>query len=331
MAHFGVVAPAFYSHFKRAAGAGRWPCTRAATASPSCTARTPRLPQRCAHRLPRGRRRQPPTGFAGAVAAPRRQSGRPARLRRVILDMAGSTDMLCRELPAADRTAAASTPSSADQMEAAGGLVAEALGLPFVSVACALPVNRDPGVPLPVMPFDYEDSERALHIVEGSTRVYDWMMTPHRPRHRRPRAPLRPRRARRPARMPVAAGPDQPDGGRLRFSAQRAARPLPPRRPAARSPPHPGPARTPPDAGRRARAPLRVRLARHHAGPRFGLFERIAKACRRIDAQLLVAHCGGLDARQERALEKAGATWVCAFAPQRACSRAPTPSSRMPA
>jgi zeaxanthin glucosyltransferase len=31
-------------------------------------------------------------------------------------------------------------------------------------------------------------------------------------------------------------------------------------------------------------------------GQRFGLFRRIAKACRRLDAQLLVAHCGGLDA-----------------------------------
>jgi MGT family glycosyltransferase len=51
-------------------------------------------------------------------------------------------------------------------------------------------------------------------------------------------------------------------------------------------------------------------------GQRFGLFKRIAKACRRLDAQLLVAHCGGLDAAQEQALRRAGATWVCAFAPQ---------------
>jgi zeaxanthin glucosyltransferase len=32
----------------------------------------------------------------------------------------------------------------------------------------------------------------------------------------------------------------------------------------------------------------------------------------------LIAHCGGLDARQAAALESIGTTWVCAFAPQEA-------------
>jgi zeaxanthin glucosyltransferase len=53
-------------------------------------------------------------------------------------------------------------------------------------------------------------------------------------------------------------------------------------------------------------------------GGRFRLFERIAKACRQLDAQLLVAHCGRLDAAQCWALEEAGARWVTDFAPQRA-------------
>src|SRR5262249_32598525 len=34
-----------------------------------------------------------------------------------------------------------------DQIEMAGGTVAEYLGLPFVSVAAALPINTDPSVP----------------------------------------------------------------------------------------------------------------------------------------------------------------------------------------
>ena len=53
-------------------------------------------------------------------------------------------------------------------------------------------------------------------------------------------------------------------------------------------------------------------------GQRFGLFKRIARACRRLDVQLLLAHCGGLDLAQARALEQEGATWVTDFAPQRA-------------
>jgi len=53
-------------------------------------------------------------------------------------------------------------------------------------------------------------------------------------------------------------------------------------------------------------------------GDRFGLFQRIAEACRDLDVQLLIAHCGRLDRRQEQRLLKAGASWVTDFAPQRA-------------
>jgi UDP:flavonoid glycosyltransferase YjiC (YdhE family) len=51
-------------------------------------------------------------------------------------------------------------------------------------------------------------------------------------------------------------------------------------------------------------------------GGRFDMFKRIAVACRALNAQLLIAHCGGLDGRQEQRLVKAGATWVTDFAPQ---------------
>jgi len=51
-------------------------------------------------------------------------------------------------------------------------------------------------------------------------------------------------------------------------------------------------------------------------GDRLKLFERIAKACKRLDGQLLIAHCGKLDAAQERRLIDCGATWVTDFAPQ---------------
>ncbi|MFC0666711.1 glycosyltransferase [Azotobacter chroococcum] len=51
-------------------------------------------------------------------------------------------------------------------------------------------------------------------------------------------------------------------------------------------------------------------------GGRFGLFRRMAAACRDLDLQLLLAHCGRLDPGQVRALHAAGATWVTDFAPQ---------------
>lgn len=179
MAHFGVIAPAFYSHF-----------SALSALSLALHARGHRItflqrPDAAAylnderlgfHAL--GAASHPPGSLAQSL---RRAAnpGSPLGLRRVIDDMAATTTMLCRELPAAFERLQIDAVLG-DQMEAAGGLVAESLGLPFVSVACALPVNREAGIPLPVMPFDYAVGERALHMFEGSTRVYDWMMSPHR-------------------------------------------------------------------------------------------------------------------------------------------------------
>jgi zeaxanthin glucosyltransferase len=233
----------------------------------------------------------------------------------VILDMARGTDMLCRELPAAIEALGIDA-IIADQMEAAGGLVAEALGLPFVSVACALPVNREPGIPLPVMPFAYGDSEQARQVVEGSTRVYDWMMGPHREviAAQARRLGLGKRGALHECLSPLAQISQTIEA----FDFPRRA--LPPQFH------HVGPLRSAIDAGAAAPAsmpqpdpgrPFVFASLGTLQGQRFGLFRRIAKACRRLDAQLLVAHCGGLDAAQEDALKRAGASWVCAFAPQR--------------
>ncbi|MDR6358433.1 UDP:flavonoid glycosyltransferase YjiC (YdhE family) [Pseudomonas psychrotolerans] len=53
-------------------------------------------------------------------------------------------------------------------------------------------------------------------------------------------------------------------------------------------------------------------------GGRLPLFRRIAQACRHLDVQVLIAHCGRLDANAERRLLDDGATWVTDFAPQEA-------------
>jgi len=49
-------------------------------------------------------------------------------------------------------------------------------------------------------------------------------------------------------------------------------------------------------------------------GHRISLFKAVARACRQLDAQLLVAHCGGLNAAQAARID---ATWVTDFVPQR--------------
>ncbi|CAN7495505.1 glycosyltransferase [Massilia sp. LjRoot122] len=317
MAHFGVVAPAFYSHFSALGALAGELVERGHRVSfihrPDAAAyvNDARLGFQAV-----GADTHPPGSLAAALRRAANPGG-PFGLRRVILDMAAGTDMLCRELPRAIVTLGIDA-IIADQMEAAGGLVAEGLGLPFASVACALPVNREPGIPLPVMPFDYADDERAHKVCEGSTRVYDWMMAPHRrsiaANARRlglaardglheclsPLAQLSqtvaafdfPRRALPPHFHHV--GPLRPTGKR-----------------AAGAPRHGMPAIA---AGR----PFVFASLGTMQGGRLALFKRIAHACRSLDVQLLVAHCGGLDARQERVLERAGATWVCDFANQQA-------------
>ena len=318
MAHFGVVTPAFYSHFNAMSAlavelVARGHCVTFLHQA-DAGAYLKDLPLGF-HAL--GAASHPPGSLAGALRRAANPGG-PLGLRRVIQDMARTTGMLCRELPDAIERLGIDA-LLADQMEAAGGLVAEGLGLPFASVACALPVNREPGIPLPVMPFAFEDSERARHIYQGSTRVYDWLMSPHAEviAAQARRFKLGPRRALHDCLSPLV----QVSQTTASFEFPRSALPAHFH--------HVGPLRFTSSAGR-AGAPPDLRAMPPVApgrpfvfaslgtmqGGRFALFRRIARACRRLDVQLLVAHCGGLDARQEQALLRAGADWVCAFAPQ---------------
>ncbi|MEB3266064.1 MAG: nucleotide disphospho-sugar-binding domain-containing protein [Cyanobacteriota bacterium] len=86
---------------------------------------------------------------AGAVEAAYSQLGQLsglAGLRFSVAYFVREQAMLFAELPAAVRAAAIDV-LLVDQLNPAGGAVAELLGLPFVTLANALPVNREPAVP----------------------------------------------------------------------------------------------------------------------------------------------------------------------------------------
>lgn len=310
MSHIGVVAPPYYSHFQA-------------------------LQALAVELLARGHRvtffhqvdaarwlSDPRVGFAtvGAASHPpgslettlrlAANPGSPWGLRRVIGQMAETTAMLCRELPAA-LTDQGIDALLCDQMEGAGALVAQSLRLPFVSVACALPVNREPGLPLPVMPFAYSTDPRSRQIYQGSTRVHDWLMIPlHRALDEAAGAlGVPPPGALHGCLSPLAQisqtlpGFDFPRHGLP--SHFHAVGPL-------RGPRTETAGTWPVDPGR----PFVFASLGTLQGGRIGLFEQIALACRRLDAQLLIAHCGKLDKDQERRLLEQGATWVTDFAPQ---------------
>jgi UDP:flavonoid glycosyltransferase YjiC (YdhE family) len=319
MSHIGVVAPPFFSHFhalEALAGELMDRGHRVSFFHQSDARASLRDPRSGFQALGHGT--HPPGSLMGTLRRAASPAG-PIGLRRVIDDLARTTDMLCGELPAAIETNGVDA-LLCDQMEPAGGMVAEALGLPFVSVACALPIDRETAVPLPVMPFGHAVTPVGLRICEGSTRVYDWLMGPCRQviERRSRQLGIAPRGAMHECLSPYAQVSQTIDG----FDFPRAAPPAglhavgPLRRGAEADAPLPWPVDT-------ARPFVFASLGTLQ-GHRVGLLRRIATACRQQDVQLLVAHCGGLDASQAAAVQRAGpvdATWVTDFAPQRAVLR----------
>ena len=77
--------------------------------------------------------------------------------------------MLFRDAPAAIRDEGVDS-LIVDQIEMAGGTVAEHLGLPFVSVAAALPINLDVSVPPVNFPWSHRDRRRGPAPEPGGER-----------------------------------------------------------------------------------------------------------------------------------------------------------------
>jgi MGT family glycosyltransferase len=77
-----------------------------------------------------------------------------AAIRFTIQAVARTSEMFCREGPEAVRSAGVDA-LLVDQMEPAGGALAEHLRLPFVTICNALAINRDAAVPPPFSPWQY--------------------------------------------------------------------------------------------------------------------------------------------------------------------------------
>lgn len=249
-----------------------------------------------------------------AILTAQRRMQNPARraIWRIARTMAALTEALCRELPALLRTLKVDG-VIVDQMEPAGSLVSESLGLPFVSVACALPINREPHLPLSVMPFAYAEDERAQRLYRGSERVYDLIM---RPLYRAIRAQslrlgLTPR--------------DRPDQclSPLAQIAQWSRSLDFPRHAlpecfhyigAMKQPEKPGaPARAVREQGAAALGYASLGTLQEHP---YRLLRKMAAACRRAGVQVMVTHCDRLSEDEVASLYHHGATWVESFIDQ---------------
>ena len=102
---------------------------------------------------------------ARVLTAAEKPGGLVATLR-TIADSAALTDQLC-EGGRAQLIALGADAVVGDQMEPAGFLLATALGLPFVGLACAVPIDPAPGVPLPFLDWPYEPQAEGKHRRTG--------------------------------------------------------------------------------------------------------------------------------------------------------------------
>src|SRR5262249_52972757 len=84
--------------------------------------------------------------------------------------------MLFRDAPAAIREEGVDC-LLVDQIEMAGGTVAEHLGLPFVSVAAALPVNTDPLVPHCIFPWPHRTGVWARPRNRAGNAASEWILS----------------------------------------------------------------------------------------------------------------------------------------------------------
>jgi zeaxanthin glucosyltransferase len=249
-----------------------------------------------------------PVGSLAARTARMAKLSGPIGLRGTIRDVASLTDMLCRELPGTLRRLRADL-IVADQMEAAGGLAAEHLGLPFVSVATALPINREPGVPPPYLGWRRDIGPRGIQRNLGGWRVTDWLMRPVGhviERHARAFG-LAPRRRAEECLSPglqIAQAVATLDFPRAELPAH--FHYLGPFRES-------GPAAFDlPEDGR----PLAFCSLGTLQGRRRAIFRRVAAACEALGLRLVVAHGGGLSESDAGGLP--GNPLVYDFVPQRA-------------
>ncbi len=227
----------------------------------------------------------------------------------VIDDVAAMTDMLCGSVPAVLQGLQVDAVVF-DQLEPAGGLVARHLGLPCVSVANALMLDREPYVPPPFTDWAYARTRWARERNLGGYRVSDWMMGRVAavlsrwsaafglPERRRAEQCVAPRQIGQMS--PLLDFPREALADGFHYTG-------PLRAPLAEEPPW-----LPPDAAGSALAFVSLGSLQ---GGRFTLIARICRACRELGLTPVVVHNGRLTDAQAAALP--GAPLVAPFLPQR--------------
>jgi MGT family glycosyltransferase len=232
-----------------------------------------------------------------------------AALRFTIRAVAKTSAMLFRDAPAAIRRARVDA-LIVDQMEPAGGAVAEHLGLPFVTVCNALAINQESSVPPAFTPWRYRDAawararNRLGYAASNlATRPITRVVADYR----------------RQWRLPLLCHPDE-SYSKLAQICQMPREFDFPRRELPETFHYVGPLRRPrPDEAHFPWEKLDGRPMIYASlgtlqNSREPVFRCIAEACRGLDAQLVISHGGGLTDEQASGLP--GDPLVVRYAPQ---------------
>ncbi len=309
MRHFGIISPPVSGHIHPFAALGRELIARGHQVT---YLQLPDLEEKIHSEvidfLPIGGSDHPHGSLPESLAQLGRLEGLAA-LRFTIRAVARTSKMVCRDAPAAIRQAGIDA-LLVDQMEPAGGAVAEHLGVPFVTVCNALAINRDPVTPPPFTDWNYLDSRWARLRNKVGYIASDWLTRPiakvvaeYRDRWN----------------LPALRSPDD-SFSRLAqvcqmsraFDFPRTALPDyfhyvgPLRRPLPAAVPFPWEQLD----GR----PLIYASLGTLQNSREPVFRCFAEACRGLDAQLVISHGGGLN--QQEASGLPGDPVVVSYAPQ---------------
>jgi len=119
----------------------------------------------------------PEAGAFARLAERGGERGGTTGARGAVHAMAARCEALCGILPEAFSRAGVDA-IICDQTEPAGALAAMACGLPHASVAAALPLNREPGVPPPYVDWAHRADGSRDWLYRGGHRVTDILMRP---------------------------------------------------------------------------------------------------------------------------------------------------------
>jgi zeaxanthin glucosyltransferase len=232
-----------------------------------------------------------------------------AALRFTVKAVAKTTVMVCRDAPDAIRRRKIDA-LLVDQMEPAGGAVADYLGIPFITICNALAINRDAIAPPPFSPWPYRRSRWAAARNTIGYAISDWLTSPVTRVVAEYRAQWK---------LPPLASPDDSFSRRAQICQM-------PREfdfPRVALPSHfhyVGPLRRPRPTQiafpweRLDGRPLIYASLGTLQNSREAVFRCFADACRELDVQLVISHGGGLTDAQASNLP--GSPLVVRYAPQ---------------